>query len=35
MGGVKAYPLYTVDKLISTVIKHVSRWLATALARRA
>jgi paired amphipathic helix protein Sin3a len=29
MGGVKAYPLYTVDKLISTIIKHVSRWLAT------
>lgn len=24
MGGIKAYPLYTVDKLISTVIKHVS-----------
>lgn len=30
MGGVKAYPLFTLDKLVSTVIKHVSilRWLA-------
>lgn len=23
MGGVKAYPLFTLDKLVSTVIKHV------------
>lgn len=23
MGGTKAYPLFTIDKLISTVIKHV------------
>jgi len=25
MGGIRAYPLFTIDKLISTVIKHVSR----------
>lgn len=24
MGGIKAYPLFTIDKLVSTVIKHVS-----------
>lgn len=32
MVGINAYPLYTVDKLISTIIKHVrvrDRWSAT------
>lgn len=24
MGGIRSYPLFTLDKLISTVIKHVS-----------
>jgi len=25
MGGIRSYPLFTLDKLISTVIKHVGR----------